>query len=184
MDNLRYIRETMERAGSFTAVPGWGGVAMGVSAVAAAVMAAAQPTTRSWLVVWLVEAGVAGVLGAVFMVRKARRAGLSLFSGAGRRFVLAFLPPVAAGAVLTVALMGTGAARRLLPGLWLMLYGAAVTTGGAFSVRVVPVMGVCFMVLGVLALATPVRWGDGWMAVGFGVLEVGFGIMIARRYGG
>jgi hypothetical protein len=184
MDNLRYIRETMERAGAFTAVPGWGGVAMGATAVGAAAVAAAQPTTLRWLGVWLGAAAVATVVGAGFMVVKARRAGAPLFTGAGRRFVLAFLPPVAAGAVLTVAVAGMEIAPRVLPGLWLLMYGAAVTTGGAHSVRVVPVMGVCFMVLGVVALATPASWGDVWMALGFGALEIGFGVMIARRYGG
>jgi hypothetical protein len=184
MENLRYIRETMERAGSFTAVPGWGGVAMGVVALAAAPVAAAQPTVARWLGVWLVAAAVAVAVGSGFMAVKSRKAGSPVLSGAGRRFVLAFLPPVAAAAALTVAFAQTEAGVRLLPGLWLLLYGAAVTTGGAHSVKVVPVMGLLFMVLGVLALATPPSWGDAWMAAGFGVLEVGFGVMIARRYGG
>jgi hypothetical protein len=183
IDNLRFIREAMERAGSFTAVSGWGGVAMGASALGAAWLGSRQPTDARWLVVWLAEGVVGVVLASVAMVVKARRSGLPLLSGAGRRFALAFLPPVMGGAVLTVVL-GSVAPRRLLPGLWLLLYGAAVTTGGAMSVRVVPVMGACFMVLGVAAFATPAGWGDLWMALGFGGLQIGFGIAIARRYGG
>jgi hypothetical protein len=182
-DNLRYIRETMERAAAFTAVPGWGGVAMGVSALGAAALASAQPDGGRWLAVWLAE-GVVGVslaLGA--MIWKARRARVALVTGAGRRFALAFLPPVIAGAALTWALAGAGV-YRLLPPVWLLLYGAAVTTGGAFSVRIVPVLGVCFMAAGLAALVSPPSWGDAYMALGFGVLQLVFGVLIARRHGG
>jgi hypothetical protein len=182
-DNLRYIRETMERAAAFTAVSGWGGVGMGATAVGAAVLAGAQESAVRWLGVWLAE-GVVGfgiALGA--MIWKARRARVSLVSGAGRRFAFAFLPPVVAGAALTAALAAAGM-HALLPGVWLLLYGAAVTTGGAFSVRVVPVLGVCFMVLGLAALVSPASWGDVYMAVGFGGLQMVFGVWIARRHGG
>lgn len=183
MDDLRFIRQTMERAGSFTAVPGWGGVAIGVTALVAAWLASRQPATGAWLTVWLATAVLASAIAAVSMTLKARRANVSLRSGPGRKFLLSFLPPVAAAAALTAALYLRGAAD-LLPGLWLLLYGAAVVTAGTFSVRVVPLMGIGFMLLGALALATPAAWGDVWMAAGFGGLFIVFGILIARRHGG
>jgi hypothetical protein len=182
-DNLRFIRQAMERAGSFTAVPGWGGAAMGVTAVLAAGMAREIADDTRWLGLWLGEAVVAAAIGSAAMVWKARRASVPLLSGAGRRFVASFLPPLVVGAVLTVALHSAGA-TRLLPGVWLMCYGAAVTTGGAFSVRVVPVLGTCMLVLGAAAVAAPAEWGDAFMAVGFGGMQMGFGVWIARRYGG
>lgn len=183
MDDLRFIRRTMEHGAAFTAVPGLGGIGMGVTAVAAAALAYAQAGTPTWLLVWGVEAAVAIVIGAVAIQRKARRAELPVFSGAGRKFVLSFLPPALAGVVLTVALWRAGA-EALLPGAWLLTYGAAVVTAGTFSVRVIPVMGVCFMILGALALLLPSVPGDLWMAIGFGGLQIGFGILIARRHGG
>lgn len=183
MDNLRFIRETMEQAGSFTAVPGWGGVAMGASALVAASLAARQPTDGAWLAIWLAEAAVGSAVAAVAVVRKARRVEAPLLSGQGRKFVLAFAPPVVAAAILTAALVPAGAVGAL-PGLWLLLYGASVVTAGAFSVRVVPVMGICFMACGVAALLTPHGWRDLWLALGFGVLHLVFGIIIARRHGG
>ncbi len=182
MEDLRFIRQTMERGAAFTAVPGWGGVGMGVSALVAAVVASGQPTAEGWLLVWVVEAALAVAIGAVAIHRKAHRAELPVLSGAGRKFVLSFLPPAVAGAVLTAALWQAGA-YALLPGAWLLLYGAAVITAGTFSVRIVPVLGVCFMVLGVVALAAPGA-GDFWMAVGFGGLHIVFGTTIARRHGG
>ena len=182
MEDLRFIRETMERGASFTAVPGWGGVGMGVTALAAAWLASVQPTPDRWLLVWICEALLAVAIGAFAIHRKARRADLPVLSGAGRKFLLSFLPPALAGAALTVALWRAGA-ESLLPGAWLLLYGAAVVTAGTFSVKIIPVMGICFMVLGVLALGMPSA-GDLLMAVGFGGLHILFGAMIARRHGG
>ncbi|HET7470883.1 MAG TPA: hypothetical protein VFJ81_14465 [Gemmatimonadales bacterium] len=182
LDNLRYIRATMERAGSFTAVPGWGMVAIGTSALAASFIAARQASFLDWLVVWLVEAMLALAIGGWTMVRKSRAANDPILTGPGRRFGLSFLPPVAVGALLTVALY-LGGDRRLIPAVWLLLYGTGVVTGGAFSVPVVPVMGVGFLALGGAALfaAGAANW---LLAAGFGGLHIVFGLWIARRYGG
>jgi hypothetical protein len=182
-DHLRYIRETMERAGEFTAVPGWGGVAMGFTAIAAAFIARHQSSPRGWLTVWLLEAFVAVAIAAATAATKAHRASAALFSGPGRKFLLSFAPPIIVGGLLTLALF-RGGALAALPGVWLLLYGTAIVTGGAFSVRVVPVMGLCLMAVGTLALFTPAGWGNAFMAAGFGVLQIGFGIWIARNHGG
>ncbi|HXE56636.1 MAG TPA: hypothetical protein VNK43_01430 [Gemmatimonadales bacterium] len=183
IDNLRFIRETMERAVAFTAVPGWGGVAMGVTAIVAALLAAAQPTPERWAAVWLGEALLAFSVGAVALGVKARRAAIPLGSGPGRRFALGYAPPMLAGVLLTLVLL-RDARFEMLPGIWLLLYGTAAVTGGASSVRVVPVMGACFMVLGAVGFVTPAGWRDWLMAAGFGGLHVIFGVIIARRYGG
>jgi hypothetical protein len=183
MDDLRFIREAMERASAFTAVPGLGGVVMGGTALVAAVVAARQPTDERWIAIWLAEAAVAALIGGWAMLRKARAAKLPLFVGPGRRFVLSLFPPMIAGAFLTVALYRGGQVDAL-PGLWLLMYGTAVMTGGAFSVRLIPILGLCFMLTGVGALLAPVSWGAWFMAGGFGGLHIVFGLIIARRYGG
>jgi hypothetical protein len=183
MDNLSFIRETMERATAFTAVPGWGGVAMGVIALGATAVAATTSSQQEWTVTWLGASVIALTLGGWAMTRKARRAGTTVFSYSGRRFVLSYLPPLMVGALLTLALVRVDL-YTTLPGTWLLLYGTGVVTGGAFSVRVVPLMGICFMLLGALALLGPAAWGEWLMAVGFGGLHIIFGLIIARRYGG
>jgi hypothetical protein len=182
-DDLRYIRRTMERGATFTAVPGWGGMAMGISALAAAAIAAGRPTPEGWLLVWITEAAVAVGIGIWTMRRKARRAGLPVLSGAGRKFFLSFLPPALAAVALTGAVFRTGD-LAMVPGIWLLLYGAAVVTGGAFSVRVVPLMGVCFMALGGIALVAGPAWGNPLLAAGFGGLHLLFGFHIGRKHGG
>lgn len=180
-DNLRYIRETMEQAGSFTAVPGWGGVAMGVTALAAAALAAIQPTPNGWLTVWIVEAFVGAGLAGATMWRKSRGGSAPMAAAQWRKFTLAFVPAILVGAVLTVAVDWI---PQVLPGIWLLCYGAAIMSAGAFSVRVVPIMGACFMLTGALALRGPAAWGDVLLALGFGVYHIIFGFIIARRHGG
>jgi hypothetical protein len=187
-EQLRYIRDVMARAGEFTAVPGWGGVWMGLSALTAAAVAARQRSEARWLAVWTAEAVIAVAIGAVATVRKAAAATgapgtAALGSGPGRRFALAFAPPVLAGAVLTALLFRLHAAAAL-PAVWLLLYGAGVVCGGAFSVRPVPLMGLAFMALGVVAAAAPQAWAEWCLVAGFGVLHILFGLLIARRYGG
>jgi hypothetical protein len=183
LDNLRYIRETMERAASFTAVPGWGGFLIGCTAMIAAVIASRQRSESAWLITWLVEGSLAVAIGVFAVRRKMQAAHLALQSGPARKFLFSFLPPLAVGAVLTVGLMRAGLISAI-PGVWLLLYGTGVVTGGAFSVPAVPVMGFCFMAEGALALFAPVGWSDLMLGLGFGGLHIVFGAIIARRYGG
>ena len=183
MENLRFIRETMERATPFTAVSGWGEIAIGATALLAAPIAAWQASDGAWLAVWISEAALAlGIAGAA-MGWKARRAGVAWLSGAGRKFALSFTPPIFVGALLTAVLYGAGLSKTL-PGLWLALYGTAVMAGGTFSVPIVVWMGACFLATGTAALFVPAGWGDLFMAAGFGGLHVVFGAVIARRHGG
>ncbi len=183
MDNLRFIRETMERASSFTAVPGWGGAVMGVSALCAAYVASQQASVKAWLLTWMVEGLWASIIGGWAMDRKARAAQLPLLSGPGRKFALGLAPPIFVGALLTIILY-RAKAQSVIPGMWLLLYGTGVVTGGMFSVGIVPILGLCFMTLGALALFCPAAWGNIFMAFGFGGLHIIFGIIIARKHGG
>ncbi|MEX0912869.1 MAG: hypothetical protein WD737_11245 [Gemmatimonadota bacterium] len=183
MDNLRFIRETMERAGSFTAVSGWGQVTIGVTALVAAVVAGMQTTPERWIAVWSVEALVALAIGGWTVARKAYAAGMPLLSGPGRKVALSLAPPLLAGAMLTAVLFDANLLWPL-PGMWLLLFGSGVISAGSYSVRVVPVMGLSFMLLGVFTLLAPSGWGNALMGLGFGGLHIFFGLLIAWRYGG
>jgi hypothetical protein len=182
-DDLRFIRRAMERSGTFTAVPGFGGAAMGVIGGAAAAVGAWQPTTTRWLAVWLTAATLAFVVGLVSMIRKARRANLPLTGSQGRRFAMSLSAPLAAGAALTAALASAGN-WSLMPAVWLLLYGAGAVTGGILSVPAVAIVGCCFLVLGAAALLTPPAWGNIWLGLGFGCVQFGFGLYIAKKHGG
>ncbi|MBK7597212.1 MAG: hypothetical protein IPJ07_01295 [Acidobacteria bacterium] len=183
MENLKFIRETMERASSFTAVPGWGGVVVGITALIAALIASRINDEHEWMYVWACELPLALLIGGIAMKRKASAAQVKLLSAPGRKFTLSLTPPLVAGALMSIALAHVEA-YDVLPGLWLLLYGTGVVTGGAFSEKVVPVMGLGFMGIGAIALFAPVVWGNLLMAAGFGGLHIIFGIIIARRYGG
>ncbi|HEV7859630.1 MAG TPA: hypothetical protein VGO91_13525 [Pyrinomonadaceae bacterium] len=183
MDNLRFIRETMERASSFTAVSGWGLVAIGATAFLVSFVAMRQQSTEAWVTTWIGEALLSLVISGWAMDRKARAAEMPLLSGPGRKVAFSLSPPLFVGALLTVVLYRAGLANAI-PGMWLLLYGTGVVTGGMFSVPVVPVMGLCFMLLGAVALFCPAAWANWLMRGGFGGLHIIFGIVIARRYGG
>lgn len=183
MDNLRFIRETMERASAFTAVPGWGMVVIGMLAMLNAQITTQVIFHKSWLFSWLGLALASVLISFIAMYRKAKAADSSLFSTPAKKFVLSLAPPLFAGALLTIVIWQV---KRpdLLPGMWLLLYGTGVVTGGAFSVKIIPVMGICFMVFGAITLFSPFAWGNYLMALGFGVMHIIFGIIIARKHGG
>jgi hypothetical protein len=182
IDNLRYIRETMERAGSFTAISGWGMIAMGVIALVAAALAT-RAQGVAWLAIWLGAALVALAIGLGTADRKARAAGVPLFNGPGRSFVYCFSVPALVAMLTTIAVI-VGAASVKLPALWLLLYGTGIASAGAFSVRSVPALGLGFVALGGVALFAPASWGNALLALGFGGLHMVFGYRIARKHGG
>jgi len=183
MENLRFIRETMERATSFTGISGWGEVVIGVTALIASVVAASQATLTGWLIVWLVEGLISALIAGWSMDRKARAINMPLMNGPGRKAVFSLSPPLIAGALITVVLFRAGQTNAIA-GTWLLLYGTGVITGGMYSVPAVPIMGVCFMCLGAVALFAPAEFANWFMAAGFGALHLLFGVIIARKYGG
>ena len=183
MDNLRYIRETMERATAFTGISGWGEIAIGVTALVASGVAALQPTFNAWLAVWIAEGLISLLIAGWSMDRKARAIEMPLGSGPGRKAVFSLTPPLIAGGLLTIVLVQAGL-NNAIPGVWLLLYGTGVITGGMYSVKVVPIMGLCLMALGSLALFSSPASANWFMAAGFGGLHLVFGAIIVRKYGG
>src|ERR1044071_5770078 len=130
LNNLRYIREAMERASAFTSIPGWGGVGVGITPTIAAVVAQRFIARREWIYIWLGEAVLAAILAGVTMAIKARRANVSFTGGPARRFFMSYFAPIVAAAVLTILLARIGA-RSAMPATWLLLYGASFIGGPA-----------------------------------------------------
>jgi hypothetical protein len=182
-ENLKFIRDTMERSASFTAVPGYGGMLMGATAIAAAVIASYQVYLVNSLAVWLGEAALAFAVGLLAMWQKSKIGGQSLTSAPARKFALSFAPPLIAGAAIVLGLWRYEHYEVLAP-VCMLTYGAAVACGGAFSVRIVPVMGWCFIALGAVTFLLPTQYSNLMMGLSFGVAHVVFGAIIARRYGG
>jgi hypothetical protein len=183
MDNIRYIRETMEAAATFTAVSGWGTVTIGITALFASALSSFTHSPMRWLFIWVSEAFVSVLISTYAMAQKARAAQLPLWSEPARKMVFSFAPPMMVGAVLTLVFLERGL-LSIAPGVWMLLYGVGVVAAGTFSVRIVPVMGVAFMFVGSLALFLPPSWETACMAAGFGGLHLIFGTLIARRHGG
>lgn len=181
-EHLRVIRTSMERASTFTAVPGWGGVWMGVVAVGAAVIASGTVDPRRWVLTWIMAAGVAIPIGTVTLVLGAQRTGADFTGGNARLFAVSLATPILAGAIVTTALIQVEA-YGALPAVWLTLYGAAVAVGGMFAIRPVSLLGVAFMILGAAAAFSPLAVGNVLMAAGFGLLQIFVGLLIVRGHG-
>lgn len=191
LDNLSFIRDVMAASKSFTGVPGWGMVAMGVVALIGGWIATRDHAYR-WADTWFLVGGIGCAIGLVTMALKSQRRKTPVLLGPGRKFILNFCPPILAGCVLS-EIFYEQRLFHFMPGMWLLLYGAAVINGGAFSVALIPIMGVCFMLLGsvtvflpdtALALSGFVHPYDIALAIGFGGLHIVFGIIIALRHGG
>ncbi len=183
MDNLRFIRGVMERAVTFTAVSGWGQIVIGVTAIVAALVAGRQALPWARVATWVAEAGIAAGISVASMTLKSHAANVPLLSGPFRKLMLSFSPPMIVGAVLTAMLIKHGN-YDYLPGVWMLLYGAAVVSAGTYSVRSVPVMGAAFMVVGTITVFAPFTWATAMMILSFGALHIAVGIWIAWRHGG
>ncbi len=182
-DNLKFIRETMERSAVFTSVPGYGGMFMGATAIAAAVIANFQPVIRDWLTVWLVEAFLAAGIGFFAIWQKSKITKNSLLSAPAKKFAMSFLPPILGAVFITFGLWRFGHFEIMIP-VWITLYGAAVVCGGANSVRIVPIAGWFFIAVGAIAFFLPLGFENLMMGIGFGLLHIVFGAVVAWKYGG
>lgn len=183
LGNLQFIRETMEGAGFFTAVPGTTGIVMGTIGVLAAAAAAAPGLASHWLLIWLIAASAAATLGGLLIAYKAVANGVRLYRGPARRFILSLSPALLAGAILTAALVYHDLAA-LIPGSWLLLYGCAVMAASVVSLTIFATMGACFMMLGAAAFIAPVDLANLLLGAGFGGLHLVFGVLLARRHRG
>ena len=183
MADLRFIRETMESASAFSMFSGPGLAVIGGIASAAGLVAHWQPSRVRWLVVWLVAAALSAVVGVLSTASKTRALAQPLMPGPARKFALSLAPALLAGTLLTIALV-RAESFALLPGTWLLLYGAGLVAAGAWSVRIVPQIGAGFLALGGAALLVPFEWGNWLLIVGFGGLHVLFGLVVGRKHGG
>lgn len=183
----------MARSAPLTAVSGAGMIIMGVTAVVGAYIAAQRRSVDWWIYVWLAVACVGCFTGALSLILKARRTQSANWFIASHKFALGLFPPIFAGIILT-EIFYERSLENLMPGLWLLLYGVGVVSGGTFSVRVVPLMGLCFVALGIAAFYVPhadtmMVWGpltaaDALLVLGFGGLHILFGAIVAWKYGG
>ncbi len=182
LGTLNYIRASIDAAGAF-AVPGTAGMAMGAVGLIAAGVASIPALAGHWLLIWLAAATVAAGLGVILVARHRSGIGLPLYKGPARRFVLCLCPALLAGGVLTAVLLQVGAAR-LIPGVWLLLYGSAVLSATLVTapamMRLVGAMGALFVVCGAIAFEVAPRWHNLILGGGFGALHLVFGFLIGR----
>jgi len=181
--HLRFIRNTIEAAQTFTTVPGKGCIAMGIAAISASILEGIPSLAPHWLPIWLTAAVLSCAVALFFMEKKARVQGLSLRRAVATRFFLTLAPAFMAGGILTVALTDT-VGREVIAGIWLMLYGVGIAACGLFSIPIVLIAGFAFMGFGTVALAAPTAWAPWLLGAGFGGVHLVLGSLIIRDHGG
>ena len=182
-ENLRYIRDTIDAAHTFTTIPGRGCIAMGAAGLIAGALELAPGLADQWLPIWLTAAVVSCAMALWFMERKAREQGLSLKRAVATKFFLTLTPAFAAAGILTAALVDI-VGRDVVGAIWLLLYGAGIAACGVFSIPVVMIAGFAFMGLGTVTLVAPVSWTPALLAAGFGGIHLALGAAIMRDHGG
>ncbi|MGA2838578.1 MAG: hypothetical protein ABSG18_00150 [Steroidobacteraceae bacterium] len=182
LGTLAYIRTSIESSGSM-AVPGMAGIVMGGIGIVATIVASVPRGAPHWLGIWLVAAAVAFALGGAMMAREAAQSGHARYLGPVRKFLLCLCPALLTGAALTFVLWRAGT-TGLIPGVWLLLYGCAVLSASTVTIartmRLICIMGVLFMLLGLLAFAAPPGTHTLILGMGFGALHTIFGILIGQ----
>jgi hypothetical protein len=175
---LRYIRDSMEGAGSFV-VPGSAGIALGGIGLVCAVLCAAPSLHEYWLQIWLLAALAAAAVGGILLVRESSLRGLRLIGTPIRKFALCLIPSLGAGLVITAVHWSYGNLHAI-PGTWLMCYGCALISASTVTTRTIGLLGALFAALGVLALLLPSGAQILMLGLGFGGLHIIFGILIGR----
>ena len=182
LGTLTYIRASIESSGSM-AVPGMAGIVMGGIGIIATIVASVPQGAPHWLGIWLVAAAIAFALGGAMMAREAAQSGHARYLGPVRKFLLCLCPALLTGAALTFVLWRAGT-TGLIPGVWLLLYGCAVLSASTVTIartmRLICIMGVLFMLLGLLAFAAPPGTHTLILGMGFGALHTIFGMLIGQ----
>ncbi len=182
LGTLAYIRTSIESAGSMV-VPGMAGITMGIIGIVATVVASVPSAAPYWLQIWLVAAAIALAVGGAMMAREAAQSGHARYLGPVRKFLLCLCPALFAGAALTFV-MRRADTTNLIPGVWLLLYGCAVLSASTVTIartmKLICIMGSLFMLLGLLALISPLATHTLILGMGFGALHTIFGMLIGQ----
>jgi hypothetical protein len=176
---LRYIRSSMEAAGTL-AIPASAAITVGAIGLAAAAISATGALHTAWLPIWLSAAVLAGAAGGYLLVRRSALRGFALLGAPLRKFLLCLLPGLFLGAVLTLLEYRAGASG-LLPGLWLLCYGCTLISTSALTGRPLAILGGLFAACGLTALALPPEAQNLMLGGGFGALHVLFGVLVDRE---
>ena len=196
LQTLTDIRSLMERSAKFLSLSGLSGVSAGLIALIGAGWAWFHQATDSSdyqndaahrraqteflltdMLLVLVFALAAGIF---FTVRKARRQGLPVWNQTSRRLLWALSVPLLTGGVFCIGLIYHGMFWLAFP-TTLIFYGMALLHGSRYTVRDVEYLGVSEVVLGLIALFFTGYALLTW-AVGFGVLNIVYGVVMWMKY--
>jgi hypothetical protein len=175
---LRYIRSSMEGA-VLLAVPGSAGIVLGTIGLLAMALCLAPGLSKYWLGIWLGAALIGAVAGSILIVRESSLRDLRLAGTPLLKFALYLSPTLGAGLVMT-AVHWYGGNLHAIPGTWLLLYGCALVTASAATIRIIATLGALYILFGLAALLLADDLQIWILGAGFGGLHIVFGFLIRR----
>ena len=189
-ENLRVIRQTMERSTKYSTLSGISGVLVGLAGIAGVVAtwvlgpgAAIYHHPLRLASIWIVTLFTAIGIDLICNKRRAARVGKHIVSSLGAHIVLAALPAFFAAGILTYFFFQHHLLIYLW-GVWMLCYGLAICAVGLFSVRPATYLGSAFVIAGAATLLMPaVPYHLIMMAVTFGGFHILYGVLMARRHG-
>jgi len=193
-ENLRVIRQTMERSTKYSTLSGLSGILIGLSAIVSVIATsrilharyhAHQPLQSAYPslgVLWLCELALAVGIEFACNKRRARYVGKRVASPLGAHIIVAALPAFV-GALALTAFFALHGLAALVWGIWMLTYGLAICAVGLFSVRPVSYLGSAFVLAGAVTLLLPTQLQLFMMGLTFGGFHIVYGALMGRKHG-
>jgi len=199
-EHLKVIRQLMERPVRCSTLSGLSAILAGCAALGGLALdhhfsTRYDAVTAFWinLVVWLAVFAAACAAVTTLTYLREHREGLPFWSAAKRRGLMTIVPPFAAGAGLTLAVVyrwylgiepNQWGQWGLIPAVWMLFYGVACWEVGEFSNREIRFLGAAFILAGLAAGAFCQPHPYWAMGITFGGFHIVYGIIVWIRHGG
>jgi hypothetical protein len=198
LDDLKDIKDIMNRSSRFLSLSGLSGVFAGVFALGGAYLAygtvyksqdylgyrqadMSTETLTTLLLIALATVALAVGVGILLTTREARKSNQKLWDAQTKRLMINLLIPLVTGGILCLMLLLTGYIGFVAP-LTLIFYGLALVNASKYTLTEVRSLGLLEIGLGLLAVHF-IGYGLIFWAAGFGVLHIIYGIVMHIRYG-
>lgn len=197
IEDLRDIREMMDRSSRFISLSGLSGVFAGIFALIGAYLAyqtvyanqdylgyrIAIINRDSLLQLLLIATStlILSVGAAIFFsTRKAKKNGHKIWDLQTKRLLMNLFIPLATGGVVCLILLFKGFIGLVAP-LTLVFYGLALLNASKYTLTEIRSLGISEIILGLVATYY-IGYGLLFWTVGFGLLHIFYGILMQIKY--
>jgi len=187
LEDLKAIREMMEKSSKFLSLSGLAGVSAGVTAIAGAAIAyfyILKECTDNLKILLLVDAlivlAVSICFGFYFSWIKAHKSNQKLFTKVALKSLYNLGLPLIVGGIVSLILIYRDQ-TEMVASITLIFYGLALVNVSKFTYNEIHYLGIIEIVLGIAA-AVFLYYGIIFWTIGFGVCHIFYGIIMYKKY--